>query len=36
MRNTRDGSVWLRFSPHFYNTIDELDRVGAVLQSAIR
>jgi len=35
MRNTRDGTAWLRFSPHFYNTIDELQTVATVLRSSI-
>lgn len=35
LRNTRDGSVWLRFSPHFYNTHAELDRVIDTLQQAL-
>jgi selenocysteine lyase/cysteine desulfurase len=34
LRNTRDGRAWLRFSPHFYNTIDEMDRIVAVLRDA--
>lgn len=33
LRNTRDGSAWLRMSPHFYNTHAELDRVIAVLKA---
>lgn len=35
LRNTRNGEAWLRFSPHFYNTTDELDRVIAVLDEAV-
>ncbi len=35
LRATRDGGSWLRFSPHFYNTRDEMDRVAAVLEEAI-
>jgi len=34
LRNTRDGSAWLRMSPHFYNTHAELDRVIAVLKAS--
>jgi selenocysteine lyase/cysteine desulfurase len=35
LRNTRDGGAWLRFSPHFYNTIDEMDRIVAVIHATI-
>jgi cysteine desulfurase / selenocysteine lyase len=35
LRNTRDGRAWLRFSPHFYNTRDEMDRIAATLRAAI-
>lgn len=31
-RRNRDGETFLRFSPHFYNTVDELDRVAEALQ----
>ncbi len=31
LRNARDGSAWLRFSPHFYNTKDEMDRILTAL-----
>ncbi len=31
LRNARDGSAWLRFSPHFYNTKDEMDRILSAL-----
>lgn len=27
LRASRDGRKWLRFSPHFYNTFEELERV---------
>ena len=27
LRQTRDKKFWLRFSPHFFNTRDELDSV---------
>lgn len=32
-RKSRDGRDWLRFSPHFYNTHEEMARVAAVLSS---
>lgn len=35
LRTFRDGSQWLRFSPHFYNTRDEAERVRDVLARAI-
>jgi selenocysteine lyase/cysteine desulfurase len=35
LRNTRDGGAWLRFSPHFYNTIEEMDRIAEVLRAAL-
>jgi len=31
LRMTRDGTRWLRFSPHFYNTTAEMERVASVL-----
>ncbi len=31
LRNARDGRAWLRFSPHFYNTRAEMDRILAAL-----
>lgn len=31
LRTAADKSQWLRFSPHFYNTIEEMDRVLDVL-----
>lgn len=34
LRALRDGSKWLRFSPHCYNTIAEMDRVADVLERA--
>jgi len=33
-RRTRDHGFWLRFSPHFYNTPREIDRVLDILSSA--
>jgi selenocysteine lyase/cysteine desulfurase len=36
LRNTRDGGEWLRFSPHFYNTREEMDRIVSVLADALR
>jgi selenocysteine lyase/cysteine desulfurase len=35
-RKTRDHGTWLRFSPHFYNTTAEIDRVLDVLSEAIK
>lgn len=35
LRNTRDGRAWLRFSPHFYNTREEMDRIVATLRAAM-
>jgi len=35
LRNSRDGVDWLRFSPHFYNTGDEIRRVLDVLRREI-
>ena len=34
LRTTRSGEKWLRFSPHFYNTHEEMNRVADVLVSA--
>jgi len=34
-RKTREYGTWLRFSPHFYNTTAEIDRVLDVLSDAI-
>lgn len=31
LRTTREGSRWLRFSPHFYNTREEVARVAELL-----
>ncbi len=31
LRSLRDGSRWLRFSPHFYNTREEMARVASIL-----
>lgn len=36
LRKARDGSQWLRFSPHFYNTHAEMERVAEVLHGALR
>ena len=33
LRKTRDHGFWLRFSPHFYNTVEEIDRTLDVLAS---
>ncbi len=35
LRSTRNGDKWIRFSPHFYNTCEEMDRVAAVLRLAL-
>jgi len=35
-RKTRDHGFWLRFSPHFYNTEQEIDRVLDVLSEAVK
>lgn len=35
LRQSRDGKKWLRFSPHFYNTRAEMDRVGHILREAL-
>ena len=34
LRTTRSGEKWLRFSPHFYNTHEEMDRVAKILVAA--
>ncbi len=31
LRSSRDGTLWLRFSPHFYNTSAEMKKVAAIL-----
>ena len=35
LRSTRNGDKWIRFSPHFYNTREEMDSVAAVLRLAL-
>ena len=35
-RKTRNHGTWLRFSPHFYNTAEEINRVLDVLSEAIK
>lgn len=35
LRNTRDGGAWLRFSPHFYNIREEMDRIVDALRGAM-
>lgn len=32
LRSNRAGQQWLRFSPHFYNTTEEMDRVAGALR----
>ena len=34
LRSLRDGTKWLRFSPHFYNSLEEIERVAGVLRAA--
>ena len=36
LRMAREGGEWLRFSPHFYNTRAEMERIAEVLQAACR
>jgi selenocysteine lyase/cysteine desulfurase len=36
LRCSRDGRAWLRFSPHFYNTAAEMDRVAEVMGSVLK
>ena len=35
LRSLRDGSRWIRFSPHYYNSLGEMDRVARVLGAVI-
>jgi cysteine desulfurase/selenocysteine lyase len=35
LRVTRDGGQWLRFSMHFYNTREEMERIAATLQAEL-
>lgn len=35
LRHDRSGSAFLRFSPHFYNTREDMDRVIAALKAAL-
>jgi selenocysteine lyase/cysteine desulfurase len=35
-RKTRDYGNWLRFSPHYYNTVREIDRVLDVLSETLK
>lgn len=35
LRNSRDGRAWLRFSPHFYNTLEEMERIITILRGAV-
>jgi selenocysteine lyase/cysteine desulfurase len=34
LRSSRSGSSWLRVSPHFYNTLAEIERVAELLSRA--
>lgn len=36
LRNDRSGASWLRFSPHFYNTHEEIDRVADVMRHSLK
>ena len=36
LRTARECGEWLRFSPHFYNTRAEMERIADVLQGALR
>lgn len=36
LRNDRMGGSWLRFSPHFYNTCQEMDQTAATLKKNLR
>lgn len=35
LRHTRDGRAHIRFSPHFYNTLAEMDRVADAIQRVV-
>ena len=35
LRMARDSGEWLRFSMHFYNTRDEMDRIAAILRAEL-
>jgi len=35
LREDRSGMAWLRFSPHVYNTREEIDRVMAVVRAVL-
>ncbi|MFA7233323.1 MAG: aminotransferase class V-fold PLP-dependent enzyme [Terrimicrobiaceae bacterium] len=35
LRADRDGVRWIRFSPHYYNSLGEMDRVAGVLRAEI-
>jgi len=35
LRSSRDGTPWVRFSPHYYNTCGEMDRVLESLPAGI-
>lgn len=36
IRQTREGQPLLRVSPHFYNTEEEIERLGAVVKNMLR
>jgi cysteine desulfurase / selenocysteine lyase len=35
LRMARDSGAWLRFSMHFYNTREEMDRIAAILRAEL-
>jgi cysteine desulfurase/selenocysteine lyase len=35
LRMARDGGQWLRFSMHFYNTREEMDRIAKILRAEL-
>lgn len=35
LRHDKHGKAWLRFSPHYYNTTEDLERVVEVLREAL-
>ena len=35
LRMARDGGQWLRFSMHFYNTREEMDRIAEILRAEL-
>ena len=35
LRMARDSGQWLRFSMHFYNTREEMDRIAGILRAEL-